>query len=906
MANEKLVNRENLKAFRQAYDTRLKDGQLVPALTKGIESISTESGSIQDTPFILQGTGTANGSSIVDTAPIGKHLEKQGNVVCVNQLAKELNSTNFGNNGLISSQTFSNNSVSFIASAQYGAIQSKNLSPFTLINGRKYLFVSNCKLTTATTLVFLQVRKSDDTSNILSIATTNTTNKQYITSIFTASSSEQCYLRFIDTRSSNWDTIQVSNVQLIDLTQWFNGDIPADLLSHPKHWSWYQNYGSYIAYNTGTLVSSNGRYLECGGRNLFNKTNMVISGKAIRVDSGIENNHQTFDHTDYIRIISNTNYCFTLNLLSSSTYGGAWYDKDKNFISGFNLNSQNLVDGLLKYKSPANAKYVRFSFIKTDVDNVVLSLWYSTGEGYNQYYPYEQPKVYDTGTETLLKAGSVKDYKEPNGTIHRLVDSYTFTGEESWYATTNDRFTCTVINSLAKSVDSNSVANAFISGSGLTFYTKNQLVDGNGRIALGDGAVIFIRDTVNITSTTDAQSFMAGRTIYFELATPTTEQGTPFAENIEINDYGTMGWLDTNNAYVDIPQGCKIFYPADYVLFIDSLGQRTDIGWDASEIVSQTELGVVSTQLNNLETELNTPASYCAIANLGSSNTSLVQFSKNALFQTEAQAWEEVTIGSDKFAKFTTWYYKKYKDGNGLVQTIMSQKREDSGFQPYSCFLDENGNILPYILIGRYCLSSTETANSVDASRATMAPAVGRALCQAKGTGFQMMDIAMQMFWRDLALAVSEKVNFNNGEGVASYLGLARMTDGGWWIDGCFHIDANLYVSNQPSKYAGSNDSNPSATQDGYEKISYALPTTSDSWITALGVDPQHGDINVPIAVGGSQTTYYCDKYYYASGNRPCNVDVGNANADRGLFRFYGHNAWSTAYGVRLCYKPIS
>ena len=302
---------------------------------------------------------------------------------------------------------------------------------------------------------------------------------------------------------------------------------------------------------------------------------------------------------------------------------------------------------------------------------------------------------------------------------------------------------------------------------------------------------------------------------------------------------------------------------------------------------------------------ITTPAPYCAIENLGSQSPSSVSFSKNTLFPTEAQAWEEITIDSDKFAKFTTWYYKKYKDGNGLVKTIMSQKREDSGFQPYSCFLDENGDVLPYILIGRYCLSSTSEANSVDAARATMAPAVGRALCQAKGTGYQMMDIAMQMFWRDLALAVSEKVNFNNGEGVASYLGLARMTDGGWWIDGCFHIDTALYVSNQPSKYAGSNDSNPSATQDGYEKISYALPSTNDSWITALGVDPQHGDINVPIAVGGSQTTYYCDKYYYASGNRPCLVLVGYATADTGLFYFHGYNAWSTAYGVRLCYKPI-
>lgn len=313
----------------------------------------------------------------------------------------------------------------------------------------------------------------------------------------------------------------------------------------------------------------------------------------------------------------------------------------------------------------------------------------------------------------------------------------------------------------------------------------------------------------------------------------------------------------------------------------------------------------IKSYLKQIATNLSKSAPYCEISGLGSSSTSAVMFSKNTAFPTEANAWEEITIGSDKFAKFTTWYYKVYKTANGLVKKVLSQSKEDEGFQPYSCFLDENGNVLPYILIGRYCLSSTSVANSVDASRATMTPDTGRALCRAYGTGFQMMDIAMQMFWRDLALAVSEKVDFNSGAGVASYLGLARMTEGGWWIDGCFHIDNTLYVSNQPSKYTGSSGSNPTATQDGYEALSYKIPT-SEGYITRLGVDNSKGDINVPTAVGGSASTYYCDYYYYASGNRPCSVNVGAANASTGLFFFHGNAVWTAANGVRLAYKPIA
>ena len=80
MANEKIVNRENLKAFRQAYDQRLENGDVVPNKSlsaKEIENVSSESGDAQESPFILQGTGTANGTASVDTGTVGKHIQKQ-------------------------------------------------------------------------------------------------------------------------------------------------------------------------------------------------------------------------------------------------------------------------------------------------------------------------------------------------------------------------------------------------------------------------------------------------------------------------------------------------------------------------------------------------------------------------------------------------------------------------------------------------------------------------------------------------------------------------------------------------------------------------------------------------------------------------------------------------------------
>ena len=549
MANEKLVNRENLKAFRQAYDNRLEDGQLVPALTKGIESISTESGSIQEEPFILQGTGTANGSSIVDTAPIGKHLEKQGNVVCVNQKtpaksAKTLTTTDTG-------------------------LTNQYLQGNVIDTTHKYLIIFKVTSITNGTIRLRYPIIQDLYVGINYISITSPNNADIMVQIKSTDGNEASFV------------LPEDYLKTIDLTQWFNGDIPADLLSHPEHWSWYQNYGDYIAYNAGTLVASNGRYLECGGRNIWNEE-WESGGIDDTTGQKISHSNQ-IRSKNYIKVIPNGTYYFRIS--TGSLLYAYTYDKNKQFIGRIIRQGAYDIENTAQ-QVPSNCHYIMFKARNSDMiqdyyNDITISLYYSTGEGYNAYYPYEQPKVYDTGTETLLKAGSVKDYKEPNGTIHRLVGSVDL-GTLIWgYA--NERFS-TVISNAVQTPSHNCLCKLYIVGDG---WVSTPRVD--MQMSFGTGGTLFITNS-NYTDRFDFKTAMNGVYLYYELATPTTEQGTPFAENIEINDYGTMGWLDTNNAYVDIPQGCKIFYPADYVLFIDSLGQRTDIEWDASNVVSQTEL----------------------------------------------------------------------------------------------------------------------------------------------------------------------------------------------------------------------------------------------------------------------------------------------------------------------------
>lgn len=295
--------------------------------------------------------------------------------------------------------------------------------------------------------------------------------------------------------------------------------------------------------------------------------------------------------------------------------------------------------------------------------------------------------------------------------------------------------------------------------------------------------------------------------------------------------------------------------------------------------------------------------SQCFISNLGSENPVSVTFSKTTTFPNENACFEEVVIDGNYFAKFYKWYKKPIFENGVLTGYSISNVKEDDDFKLYDCFYDEDGNELEYILLGQYRMSSTTTANSVDASAANMTISAGRALARAKGTGYQIMDCAMKLFWQDLALAVSENVDFNNGSGVASFLGLKLMNEGGWWIDGIAHDGSTYIYSNKPSKYVDQ----PATSTNGYSALSYSAPTGSNQCIKNLGYDANHPTISLPVELTGDSnwTSYYCDGYWYSSGNHPVCVYVGTASANLGLFTFLGRHDWSYANGVRLCYRPI-
>ena len=118
------------------------------------------------------------------------------------------------------------------------------------------------------------------------------------------------------------------------------------------------DFPSYEPY-TGEIPSPSPDYpseiTNVGGYdNIFNKNN-IINGSYVSDGNGAFIGNSTSKRTDYIEIQASSYYYIYSDKLTGNW--GAWYDKDKKFISGITLGGKN--EGVVN--SPANAKYIVFT-----------------------------------------------------------------------------------------------------------------------------------------------------------------------------------------------------------------------------------------------------------------------------------------------------------------------------------------------------------------------------------------------------------------------------------------------------------------------------------------------------------------------------------------------------------------
>ena len=542
----------------------IKQGAIVTghsAVADNLTPYSEDSGTTQENPFISQGTGTDNNSVIVTTGNIAKQLEKQGNTVPVMQLASPLNATYWaGNNASVS---FSNDVATLTASAQNGRINQKSGYRLTIAGGHTFFASVKIKTTTATNKIRFVTQGS---ANIASSVAT--TEWQTLCGVLTRdSASTDFWFGVQDTRESDWDAIQIKDLIFFDITSW-NSSIITDLTAHPEHFSWY--YNGSLAYDAGSLQNANGRYLECGqGRNLFDQ--QTETGMISAETGENEANQGAVRSENYLLIIPNIWYYFKIPTGSSNWFRVCWYDKDKNFISG----SQTTTN---IHKAPSNAIYVRVctngTYGSTYHNDISIENYYTPeqgGEGYGEMHDYIPPIRIDTGNETL----NAFDKKLPSGVIKRRTGHATITAVDSGSSLTNvyrGRYSLVGLPLSTTSGQNNLLlqTGATIDGGVVASQGYNPTVLS---ISTYGGAIDLYICAPSCTTKEQLNAYLAEHPIdiYWPLtdSATTEEQGTPYSEYANINDYSYMCWIDADGNLVSIHQGCKLFYPVDYKGFLD-------------------------------------------------------------------------------------------------------------------------------------------------------------------------------------------------------------------------------------------------------------------------------------------------------------------------------------------------
>ena len=128
------------------------------------------------------------------------------------------------------------------------------------------------------------------------------------------------------------------------------------------------------------------------GKNLLNNETVSTSNQYVRKQDGYATAPSAtggeWRHSDYIEIKPNTTYFFNQINSTASTAGGAWYNENKVYISGYNATELANASNLMT--SPNNAKYLRHSWridegYNTDWENTVMIAQSNTTTEYEPY-----------------------------------------------------------------------------------------------------------------------------------------------------------------------------------------------------------------------------------------------------------------------------------------------------------------------------------------------------------------------------------------------------------------------------------------------------------------------------------------------------------------------------------------
>ena len=247
-----------------------------------------------------------------------------------------------------------------------------------IISGHTYYLSSDIKTTAAANSIYIGAYGVDTVVDLgrTQIASNNWQNIATIKRCATASSQQ---FRITDGRSSNFDIVYAKNFRFIDLTLFFNGNVPSDITVD----SFERDYGYLLAnpeYNAGTLINNACSGLESVGFNLWDEE---YDRGFYQDDGTFVNNSDYLSSKNFIDITSGSEY------YSMSTSGGnnvyfIEYDANGTFLRRRTLSKTT------KYTPNTDAKKFKFSiFYQSAYNNdTCINIWDASKNG--QYEPYRK------------------------------------------------------------------------------------------------------------------------------------------------------------------------------------------------------------------------------------------------------------------------------------------------------------------------------------------------------------------------------------------------------------------------------------------------------------------------------------------------------------------------------------
>ena len=304
--------------------------------------------------------------------------------------------------------------------------------------------------------------------------------------------------------------------------------------------------------------------VEQSGVNLFNKT-QIVDGYINDANGELK---QGFNHnkaTGYISVVPNATYYIKSD--QSKGAWGAWYDKDKNYISGITGYITTASDTQKTKIAPSNARYMRLTVEYYTNDTIcygnvdTFSVNYPSTD--HDYHPYTGRSITIDLGQTVY--GGKLDVLSGELVVDRaMVDLGTLNWGKNLTNTANVyRYVSNGISSNVKKpstsgTQANIVCSTYEARTADKVYLKNV---GVGIVRSGDISIYDPRFDKPENTAEEFKEAMDGVMLCYELATPITIQLTPQQVN---------SLLGVNNLWADSGD-TEVEYRADTKLYIERL-----------------------------------------------------------------------------------------------------------------------------------------------------------------------------------------------------------------------------------------------------------------------------------------------------------------------------------------------